>query len=151
MYHSNELSSLLYSLQKNKKKSLLAFLTKLHSRASYRANLGPMVNTTLINISWLMSLSNFHFYISFLKSLFSFLTGSPNILVKSARIVSGVSELFLAFHLGQLIKSRGHVVLLSCGTIGYLLCFLGYALITSPFGILPVQVIHGKFMSEAVA
>nr|XP_054770082.1 major facilitator superfamily domain-containing protein 6-like [Lytechinus pictus] len=74
--------------------------------------------------------------------------GAPSFLVKSSRIVTGISELFLAFHLGQLIKTRGHIVLLSCGAIGYLLCFLGYALITSPFGIMPVQIVHG--MSHAL-
>ncbi|XP_071489083.1 major facilitator superfamily domain-containing protein 6-like [Diadema antillarum] len=74
--------------------------------------------------------------------------GAPQRWVKASRIISGISELSFAFHLGGLIKNRGHEFLLIAGTAGYLICFLAYALVPRPPGIIAFEVIHG--MSRAL-
>ncbi|XP_022085051.1 major facilitator superfamily domain-containing protein 6-like [Acanthaster planci] len=69
--------------------------------------------------------------------------GATEITLSLVLAVRAGSELLLAFHTPRLIGCSGHVELLFAGLLVYCLRFLCYALVTNPWMVLPVEVLHG--------
>ena len=75
--------------------------------------------------------------------MFAHSSGATEITLSLILAVRAGSELLLAFHTPRLVTCSGHVELLCAGLVVYGLRFLCYALVTDPWMVLPVEVLHG--------